>query len=135
MLSRKEIDEIGDNELIARVMTTIIENLHEHMGWDVDDILQLIDDTRAENCAKYPFLKGLFNRYDELMAKNPEDKTRTDIIELELLLLEIASWEFRNEIVTDAEARKKWLAVALIHNFDKMLATLKNEVMQERRGE
>ena len=135
MLTRKEMDEIGDNELIAKVMTTIIDNLHEHMGWDVDDILQLIDDTRAENCAKYPFLKGLFNRYDELIAKNPEDKTKTDIIELELLLLEIASWEFRNEIVTDAEAKKKWLAVALIHNFDKMLATLKNEVMQERRGE
>ena len=134
MITKKEIEKIGDNELIAKVMATIIDNLHEHMGWDVDDILQLIDDTRAENCAKYPFLKGLFNRYNELMSKNPEDKTKTDIIELELLLLEIASWEFRNEIVTDAEAKKKWLAVALIHNFDKMLATLKNEVMQERRG-
>ena len=132
MLSKKEMDEIGDNELIAKVTNTIISDLHERMGWDVDDIIQLIDDPRAENCEKYPFLKELSNRYDELMAKDPDDKTKEDVLEMEVLLLELATWDFRKEIFTNADAKKKWLAVALIHNFDRILTGLKDEVMRKR---
>ena len=137
MLSKKEMDEIGNTALIAQVANTIINDLNKRMGWNVDDIIKLIDETRARNCEKYPFLKGIFNRYDDLIAKNPDDKTKTDLIELETLLLELATWEFRNELneLNDEEAKKKWLAVALIHNFQNILAACKDEVKALRRGE
>lgn len=136
MLSKKEMDEIGDTALIAKVTNSMMGNLHERMGWDIDAIIQLIDETRARNCEKYPFLKGLFNRYDELMDKDPDTKTKEDVIELETLFLELATWEFRNELnmMTDQEAKNKWLIVALIHNFQNILASCKEEVMEMRRG-